>query len=233
MLSRCGPPPPRGGAVMYFIGVDLGQKVDFTAIAVVERRAESKVLRVRHLERMGLGTPYTKVAERINALAWHPKLMRPRVVMDSTGVGAPVVDLLRASGCGGHLTEITITGGEKAKGSGERWSVPRKDLLGAVEVLIETGRLEIARKLKEAETLVKELQAMRFDGRGGEHDDLAFALALACWRARSVGDVGYRNQPLIDVGYAPEGYRFAEDLSGRGGEAIRSRRLGSGWRTGR
>jgi hypothetical protein len=33
-----------------------------------------------------------------------------------------------------------------------RGSVPRKDLLASVEVLIEAGRLEIAGKLKEAES---------------------------------------------------------------------------------
>jgi hypothetical protein len=31
---------------------------------------------------------------------------------------------------------------------------------------------------------VKELEAMRLSGEGGEHDDLVFAVALAVWRAR-------------------------------------------------
>jgi hypothetical protein len=62
----------------FFIGVDLGQAEDFTAIAVVERaevegawdaarythekRAE---LRLRHLERVPLGTAYPEVVERV------------------------------------------------------------------------------------------------------------------------------------------------------------------------
>jgi hypothetical protein len=191
---------------VFFIGVDLGQKVDFTAIAVVEKKAESRVVFVRHLERMALGTSYIDVARRVSSLLWHPKLVgQSRVVLDATGVGAPVLDWLKAEGVGGNVTAITITGGDKVAGPSERWRVPRKDLLGAVEILIENGRLEIARKLKEAERLVGELQAMRVNGRGGEHDDLVFALALACWRAR-FGEAGFRNRPLLDVGVAPDGF---------------------------
>ena len=117
----------------------------------------------------------------------------------------------RAEGVGGNVTALTITSGEKVTGSSEQWGVPRKDLLASVEVLIEAGRLEIARKLKEAERLVKELQAMRANGKGGEHDDLVFALALACWRAR-FGEAGFRDKPLLDFGVAPEGFaRVGED----------------------
>ena len=47
---------------MYFIGLDLGQKRDFSAVAVVERAGVG--LHVRHLERMALGTPYAAVVAR-------------------------------------------------------------------------------------------------------------------------------------------------------------------------
>ena len=62
----------------YFVGVDLGQARDFTAIAVVERaevigewdaamwawRKEIR-LRLRFLERASLGTPYPEVVDRV------------------------------------------------------------------------------------------------------------------------------------------------------------------------
>jgi hypothetical protein len=48
--------------------------------------------------------------------------------------------------------------------------------------------LKICKRLREAERLVRELEAMRLGPRdksgGGEHDDLVFAVALAAWRAR-------------------------------------------------
>jgi hypothetical protein len=46
------------------IGVDVGQRVDPTAIAVCEQEGGRFV--VRHLERLALGTPYPQVAKRIS-----------------------------------------------------------------------------------------------------------------------------------------------------------------------
>jgi hypothetical protein len=68
-----------------------------------------------------------------------------RLVVDATGVGAPVVDLLRSAGLGASLTTVTITSGERARGQGERWQVPRGDLLAGLEVLLEAGELKICR----------------------------------------------------------------------------------------
>ena len=62
----------------YFVGLDLGQSHDFTAIAAVERvettgewdavgfafRRVVK-LRLRYLERPELGTPYPEIVERV------------------------------------------------------------------------------------------------------------------------------------------------------------------------
>ncbi len=63
----------------YLVGVDLGQKQDYTAIAVVERwetvgeldrvtweRAVAVGHSLRHLERLPLGTPYPEVAGRVH-----------------------------------------------------------------------------------------------------------------------------------------------------------------------
>ena len=74
-------------------------------------------------------------------------------------------------------------GGLVALGSGERWHVPRNDLLAGLEVLLDAGELKISRRLSEAERLVRELENLQVEGRGCEHDDLVFAVALAAWRA--------------------------------------------------
>ncbi len=186
---------------MYFIGLDLGQRRDFSAIAVIQRQDRMAAwspnpkcsLFVRHLERMDLGTPYTKVAERVCEIMRNPAMVgQSRLVVDATGVGAPVIDLLRNAGLGGRTTAVIITGGENAHGSDERWSVPKKDLLSGLEILMESGDLVVSRHLKEADRLLRELAGMRRAAAGSgklladgpEHDDLAVALALACWRAK-------------------------------------------------
>ena len=177
----------------------MGQRRDFTAIAVVERRenqwAGARELVLRYLERMPLGTPYTKVVERLRTMMRHPEMAgRTRMVVDATGVGAPVVEMLRSAGV--SAIAVTITGGAQAHGQGEHWHVPRRDLLAGLEVLLEAGDLKISRRLAEAERLVRELTALRTRGGGGEHDNLVMAVALACWRARERG-WGFGTRRLI------------------------------------
>ena len=103
---------------------------------------------------------------------------------------------------------MTITGGEQAHGRGEEWNVPKRDLIAGVQVLLEEGQLRIRRKLREAWALVRELTDIRLSpkasgrvGMGaegyGEHDDLAMAVALACWRGRQRMEIGYGTRRLI------------------------------------
>ena len=185
---------------MVTIGVDLGKRQDFTAIAVVER-VERRVawmpsvfegFHVRYLERLPLGTAYTRVVQRVREIARDGRLGGGRkVVVDATGVGGPVVDMLRQAELGCGLTAVTITGGERAHGSGAWWNVPRQELIMGLRVLLENGELRISRELRESGRLVDEL--VRMDA-GGQHDDLAMALGLACWGGRSgpAGEMGNR-----------------------------------------
>ena len=63
------------------------------------------------------------------------------------------------------------------------WHVPKADLVAGLRVMMEKKELRMERRLAGSEALVKELAG--FGARGsGEHDDLAIALALACWRVR-------------------------------------------------
>ena len=179
---------------MFYVGLDLGQRHDPTAIAVVEKI--TSIIRVRHLERVPLGTPYPVVVERVRTIIRHGELARHcALVVDGTGVGAPVVDMLRAARLGCDLAAVTITGGERQRQNGGVWSVPKRDLLAVVQVLLERGELKLAKGLRELGPLLRELTDVRSTaGVGGrvrqgadgcgEHDDLVIALALACWRAK-------------------------------------------------
>jgi hypothetical protein len=207
---------------MFAIGVDLGQRRDYSAVAVVEcvpgaagafdyvhwRRKENAADEwvVRHLERMPLGTPYTDVTARIVEIARDPKLRGDcQLVVDATGVGMPVVDMLRSAGPGCGIAAVWITGGHGERFDGKVWHVPKLDLLARLQALLEQKRLRIARRMHETGTLVRELvsitSARRPSGNvkvgaegAGEHDDLALAVALAVWAGRrgKVGEQGRR-----------------------------------------
>jgi hypothetical protein len=166
------------------IGTDLGQAQDPTALAVAEVHPPD--IHIRHLERLPLGTPYPKVVERIGNLV--DKLPGAALVVDATGVGRAVLDQMREAGLA--PVAVTITGGRFTSYDGTMWRVPKKALLRPLVATTEAGRLKVAKGLREADALLRELQAFqrRITERGhntfegiGSHDDLVIAVALACW----------------------------------------------------
>ena len=188
--------PPR-----LFIGVDLAQTVDYTAIAIVEQhgRAGEAVYQVRHLERVERNTPYPMIVKRVADLARQPAVVdRATLVVDATGVGRPVVDLLRAELLTAPLLAVTITAGDAVSSEGRSWHVPKRDLVAAIQVLLQTERLKVAPALPAAELLTRELSAFEvklsasghdtYNARAGEHDDLVLAVALTVWAGeRGIG----------------------------------------------
>ena len=188
---------------MYYIGMDLGQRRDYTAIAVVERRDSVLAFRapkfhsiaVVHVERLALGTPYAAVVARVREMVQSDALRgNCSLTVDATGVGNPVVEMLRAGKLGCEICAVTITGGERANSHSGGWNVPKRDLMAEVQVLLEREELRIAKDLRGLRMLLRELMDVqeRLKSNGGtrlgadghgEHDDLAIALALACWRA--------------------------------------------------
>lgn len=195
----------------YFGGVDFGQSRDFTAIAVLER-AETKgawdgamyawrkevTLHLRYLERVALGTPYPEVVARVVRVTRSTQLAgRCRLAVDGTGVGRPVVDLLRRAGPGCQVMAVNITGGVQQTYEGGYYGVPKRDLIQGLQVLLQRGVLQVAAGLAYGADLVKEMTAMQVKislsgreqygtWREGTHDDLVFAVALACWNHQNV-----------------------------------------------
>jgi phage FluMu gp28-like protein len=192
---------------VFYLGIDLGKRRDPTAMVIVEGKTVN-VLHLRYAERIALGTPYPEVAEHVRYLVGHQNLRgRCAIAIDATGVGEPVVDMLRSGRLGCEVSAVNMTGGERETRSGNMWNVPKRDLMAGVQVLLEKRELKIARGLKETGTLVRELTDVRLTAgsggrlrmgadRSGQHDDLVMALALACWRAKRRG-VGERGDRLL------------------------------------
>ena len=185
----------------YFLGLDLGQRVDHTAMALVTpvmennggvdyvRWVQPKVerLRVVYLDRLPLGTRYFDVARRVRELMG--RVQGPRrceVVADATGAGLPVVEILRTASIAATIVPVTITSGGEARRGTSAWHVPRRDLLSKLVLELEQDRLRLPAHSPLAGRLREEIAGVQAGaGRGGAHDDLVFALALAVWRAGS------------------------------------------------
>ncbi len=148
---------------------------------------------VRYLERLPLGTPYPEVAKRLAQVVLGARAKtteRPDVFVDATGVGQPVVDLLRVEAPQAHVIAVYFTHGDRRKTEqggvvklGKAWLVSR------LQMLLQNGRLHLPRTA-EAEILAQELldYQIRVDEKAnerygdfkvGSHDDLVTAMGLA------------------------------------------------------
>lgn len=188
--------------VRYFVGVDLGQTQDYTAISMIKQQAAyvqelHKVLntyRTVYLHRFELQTEYPVIVKHIKTMFVNAELMKyGTLILDQTGVGRAVADMMRAEDL--FPIGVTITGGYEVVVTREgEYHIPKRDMISALSVLLQSGRLKISKKLPHAELLQREMENFRvkttlrgheqFEAwREGEHDDLVMSLALCAWYA--------------------------------------------------
>jgi hypothetical protein len=193
----------------FIVGVDIGQLQDPSGLVVLERiqprGVDHAIYAVRGIERLPLRASYPAQVSHIRnvmvALADHaPRPKRVTLVIDATGVGTAISDLVREAGfeefgCG--LGFITITSGHApTRGDGPgSWHVPKKDLVATTLVALQNKRLHIAEGLPMASELRTELLGFRaritlsghtkFEAgetwRTAPHDDLVLATAIGLW----------------------------------------------------
>jgi hypothetical protein len=180
------------------VGIDVGQRNDYTALAALDLTADDVLTlvaleRVRHLA-------YPEVAELIRDTVTALSVPdSPTVLVDVTGVGRPVTDQLERL----HVshTRVNIHGGSAVTRLDDgTLSVPKRDLISALVVGFEGKTLRIAGGLKHAGSLEHEAAAFTmklsasghdtYNAREGEHDDLLLAVALSVWYARQHGRAG-------------------------------------------
>lgn len=189
------------------IGVDIGQKRDPTAVCVAEvmekvvppdplefwsRPAMTTLYVVRFLERLPLGMPYPRIADRLVQIAEGVRFKMPkagiRLYVDQTGVGAPVIDQLRER-ISHPLSGVTLAAGERLTIRGNEARLGKAYLVSRLQVLLQNGQIRLP-KTAEAEQLAHELMDFEIkvdqDGQDhygafkvGSHDDMVIALGLA------------------------------------------------------
>jgi hypothetical protein len=141
---------------VFVIGLDLGQKQDYTAVAVVEKEERSKagekpMLYLRHLERYALATPYGEQMDRVAALVEKINGQAnqgrpPELIVDATGVGVGVVEMLKDRGL--RYRAVSITGGVTETISGGTYHVPKRNLVSQAVAPFEGKRLKIAKGMR-------------------------------------------------------------------------------------
>jgi hypothetical protein len=211
-----------------FVGLDLGQARDHTAVCVIQRDVDTGVrfdyvrwLRtqyesrpeycIRYLERLPLQVAYPDVVNAVDVLMG--SLEGPStLIVDATGVGAPVVDLFLRARLRCEILPVVITPGHTQTVSpsapgGRLWHhVPKRDLVLGLQLALQQQKLSVAEGLAHFPHFSDELRSMQLRltpagntqfgvWREGKHDDLVLAAALATWRmqVRTVGPKGDGN----------------------------------------
>lgn len=106
---------------------------------------------LRHMCRLPLGTPYPAIAQSVVSMLGTSSLTGCTLVVDQTGVGRAIVNML-ADTLQGQVTctffPITIPAGhEVTAGDSGSLHVPKKELVGTLQLLLQTRRLQMARTL--------------------------------------------------------------------------------------
>ena len=198
----------------YCLGVDLGSEGDPTALCLLERvlidrdvRAGMKnhrwkdqpgqsVVAELHLKAMlnvPLQTPYPVLVGKIKQIMDSAEFIgQTYLVVDRTGIGLPIMQMLQAAGMA--PIGITITSGHTLGVTKTHYNVPKQDLVAALLTAMQMGRFKMPRpevlptvqefktqlagfkmKTKASGTVTYEAALERV------HDDLVIAAALATW----------------------------------------------------
>lgn len=200
----------------YIIGGDIGKINDPSTIAVMKHKPKYREQEARpgsveslkapgvlmhhyqlvHLEKIPLGTSYPAVARRLLNVSEHKDLIGvSEMVLDVTGVGEAVYDLVVEAG--GSPVPVVLTAGQAPVYNEERgtWSLPKKNLVASLIKLYHTGRLTMNPKLPHIDDLQEQLKGFTiklkkdsahasYEAMKDEvHDDLVIALGLCSWWA--------------------------------------------------
>ena len=116
--------------VRYLVGLDIGKARDYTALAVAKQIEDMEQnvtsYHVRHLLRFPLRTPYLQIVARVARFLKNPELRRDScLVVDNSGVGAPIVDALNETDIPVPIHAVTIVGGDTVTSTPDGWRVPK------------------------------------------------------------------------------------------------------------
>jgi hypothetical protein len=197
----------------WVVGVDLGKSVDSTAIAILHHTVKglgtgtpnhiNKTWRqdsvqrfdLVHLQRLPLGMNYVSQAHAIGEILKREPLRcaNAKLVVDQSGVGVGVVDLMESHGL--RPIRLQITAGSEETQEGMIHRVAKTILISRLEAAMHSGELHVAADLREADALRDELKdfqrhvtasgANTWSAREGKHDDIVLAVSYGIWWATS------------------------------------------------
>jgi hypothetical protein len=218
----------------FLVTADLGFSQDHTAICVLERtEATTGVERkewvdeedpwdsayileeewksayeLRWLERPPLKTSYPDICSRLQDMLFDPALRgNATLIVDATGVGRPVVQMMEEMGL--SPVSVLVTGGSRESMDDEgMFHVPKKVIVTSLQMVFQERRIKVAEDLELVPVFLKELDNFKMKmntqtgntsyeaWRSSDHDDLVFAVGLGAWYGERQNEKQWRKKIL-------------------------------------
>lgn len=213
----------------YACGLDLGRQHDRSVFAVIHhtrtpldgaegwviddhsqicRQAAVTRYDLVHMHALPLKLDYVSQALLVRELMLREPLAstKAQLVVDVSGVGVGVADLMRSQGL--RFTGVTITAGhEQTQVDGNNYRVAKQILVSKMEAVLHANELRVPDALPEADAFRKELESFRRQSKAsgaqtwsadvGEFDDRVMAVSYAIWWCTSGPRVTIEPFPVL------------------------------------
>jgi hypothetical protein len=183
----------------FIAGLSRGLANDYTTLAVVATFGEyeiNKRYNLRLLERFK-GISSEKLVEQVMAfINKKPLKENTSIAVDVAGFGKTLVDTFAKTKL--QYVMVSVTEADAVISEEVNHRVSKKELISNLQFLFISERLRVKQDLPLSNIFIKELLGYRLKNTSQDHenqrvskernhDDLVFALALACWYGQEVG----------------------------------------------
>jgi hypothetical protein len=180
----------------YYLGLDPAQIRDYAALSALEvtyaggEDATYRLVNLERRQRLSYPDLVNWVVQALKTPALnHEVIAPPTIVLDATGVGIAVRDLLRKESA--PLESVIVTAGNSKNRDPDGYHVGKARIYGKFLSAFDSGRVQLNPNLPSFEQLEHEFLAFKaqisakgnalFEAEEGEHDDLITSIALPVW----------------------------------------------------
>jgi len=181
------------------LGWDVAQTMDSSIIAVIAYDGNPAMYWVRRIVKLPKGMSYDKQVMAVRGLFF--QYQSPRLIIDRTGVGLPICDMIVAAGL--QPIQVSLTSGDLiSKPEPGKVNLPKKDMVASITKVIQERRLKVVVGCENAGLFKTELKNFQlkvsasgyntYNAAPGQHDDTVTAVGLCLWYGdKGIGHSGH------------------------------------------
>ncbi len=183
----------------FLLGLDEAKIRDWSALSAVglETPSQNQYSLVGASKKQRL--PYDQIVDwviaQMNKPFFNTKVThKPKLIMDATGVGAPIRDMFIKAGV--SPVGVSITTGSNCSIQDGIYHLGKARLIGTFIAVYDQGRIKVNPNIPVWPLMERELLSFRaqqnqsghikFEAAAGENDDLLTSLALAIWYGEEI-----------------------------------------------